>query len=216
MKRVQIPMLKFEKEQWLKSEFLIAGVDEVGRGSFAGPIVAAAVVWKYETLKSYENHPEITTLLSAINDSKKLSKTRREELDKFIKENCLEYKIAEIDSKIIDTIGIGKANKEVLIEAVMKLETKVDHILIDFFNITSDKLNIPFTSIKRGDEQSISIAAASIIAKVYRDKLMTEYHLHYPQYGFDSNVGYGTKFHREAIAQYGLSPIHRKSYKIGY
>ncbi|MDP2685314.1 MAG: ribonuclease HII [bacterium] len=177
----------------------IAGADEAGRGSWAGPIVAAAVI-----LPTKFNIP-------AVNDSKKLSPKKREELYEKIIKKAVDYNVSILSNKDIDKGGVGKANKKVLIKSVAGLKTKVDHALIDSFEIKIP--NIKSTSIVHGDSKVLSIAAASIIAKVTRDRLMVKYDMQYPHYGFARHKGYGTKIHHHNLYKYGVSPIHRRSYK---
>lgn len=181
----------------------IAGVDEVGRGPLAGPIVAAAVILDLK----YENQESI---ILNINDSKKLSENIRNELDLIIKSRALSYSIAEISSCEIDEKGIAWCNNEVLKRAVNGLEKKPSLALSDGYAIKNCPIENKF--VIKGDAKSASIACASIIAKVYRDNKMKEYSKIYPQYGFEKNVGYGTKEHIEAIKKYGYTDIHRKSF----
>ena len=176
----------------------IAGVDEVGRGPLAGPVVAAAVIL-----------PEDFDVLG-VNDSKKLSEKRREELYDIILEKAVAYRIALRDNEVIDRINILEATKEAMNEAVTELAVRPDHVLIDA--LTLKDLDIPQTGIIKGDANSVSIAAASIIAKVTRDRMMVKYHEEYPQYAFDSNKGYGTKAHYAGIETAGICPIHRKTF----
>lgn len=181
---------------------VLAGVDEVGRGPLAGPIVAAAVILN---LNKFGNN-----MILEINDSKKLSSKKREELSELIKEKSLAFNIALIDNEEIDLKGIGVCNQKVLKKAVDGLEIAPDYVISDGYPIKA--LNIPSTYSVKGDSKSASIACASIIAKVYRDNLMKKYAQLYPQYNFQSNVGYGSKVHIEAIKQSGITPIHRKSF----
>ncbi|MDD5658429.1 MAG: ribonuclease HII [Actinomycetota bacterium] len=177
----------------------IAGVDEVGRGALAGPIVAAAVILKRSEI-----------FIEGINDSKKITYRKREELFTTITKSCACYAVAKICSKIIDKITLGKANIAVLGKAIEKLEITPQIILSDnlsFYN------SAPVFPIVNGDEISISIAAASIIAKVTRDEIMKKFSLIYPEYGFEDNKGYGTKKHFLCIKKYGPCPIHRLSFK---
>ncbi len=181
----------------------VAGVDEVGRGPLAGPIVAAAVILD---LKSNEDRD----LILRANDSKKLSIACRKELAHIIKEKALAYKIIAIDNKEIDEKGIGWCNNQVFIECCAGLTIKPELVLSDGYKIKNfSDLN---EFVIKGDTLSISIACASIIAKVYRDELMVQYHNEYPHYGFDRNVGYGTEEHVLAIKKHGAIPIHRKSF----
>lgn len=206
--------LSYEKELWSQGLTRVAGVDEVGRGCIAGPLVTAAVIWPKDLLEWTEDvESEQFKLLIKIRDSKKVTKRNRNLLSEFIKENCLAYSIVEISPEEIDANGVGEANKKALREAIFKLDS-VEHAFIDHFNIFNPN-EVPHTPINGGDNLSISISAASIIAKVYRDNLMeTKYHESYPLYGFNKHVGYGTKAHIEAVKKHGLSEIHRKSFKI--
>lgn len=175
----------------------IAGIDEVGRGPLAGPVVTAAVILPKESNILY------------INDSKKLSSQKREELAEKIKEEAISYAIGIKDNNIIDKINILNATKEAMLEAVDKLSVKPEVLLIDAVHLNTD---IKQEAFVKGDENIYSIAAASIVAKVYRDKLMEEYAKAYPCYGFEKNKGYGTFDHIEAIKNNGLCPIHRSSF----
>ena len=201
-----ITMQTYERDLRKKGVTYIGGVDEVGRGPLAGPVTAACVVL-----------PEDFDVLG-VDDSKKLSEKKREELFDKIKEKALAWGIGMCDNRVIDEINILEATKKAMAEAVWAADRQlkekrmpgVEHLLIDA--VTLKAVNIPQTSIIKGDANSLSIAAASIIAKVTRDRLMTEYHRQYPFYGFDSNKGYGTKAHYEGIDKYGITPIHRKSF----
>lgn len=179
----------------------IAGVDEVGRGPLAGPVVTAAVIlkpgWK----------------VSGINDSKKLSEKKREELYEIITKEALAYCITMEDNSVIDDINILNATLKAMKAAVEGLNIKPDVVLVDA--VTIPDIDIKQQGIIKGDEKSISIAAASIIAKVTRDRLMTEMSKLYPEYDFASNKGYGTKAHIEALKANGLCPIHRRSFTKG-
>lgn len=193
-------MLEYENELHKKNIYLIAGIDEVGRGPLYGPVVAACVVMK----------PNF--FLEEINDSKKLSEKKREKLDKIIRENAISIGIGEVSSKRIDEINILEATKEAMkiaIEECLK-NTNIEHILIDAVKLDT---NIPSTSIIKGDSKSFSIACASIIAKVYRDNLLKQDALKYPLYSFDKHKGYGTKKHIEAIKEFGVLESHRRSFK---
>ncbi len=178
---------------------LIAGVDEAGRGPLAGPVVASAVIF-------YEIPPVL-----GIDDSKKLSEKKRDILCPIIKEKALAYGIGMADEKIIDSINILEATKlsmkEALKNAEIMLGAEVQHILFDAVKI--EEIETPQTPLIHGDSRSISIAAASIVAKVTRDSMMKSYHEKYPWYSFDKNKGYGTKAHYEGIKAHGICPIHR-------
>lgn len=176
----------------------IAGIDEAGRGPLAGPVVAAAVIL-----------PE-TFYLPGLDDSKKLTERKRNEYFEIIKNEAVAVGIGMIEPPEIDRINIYEAAKKAMALSVERLETKPDFLLIDAMDIS---LPIPCESIVKGDSRSISIAAASVIAKVTRDMLMKEISRKYPQYHFDKNAGYGTKEHLEALRKYGITPHHRKSFQ---
>ncbi len=178
---------------------LIAGVDESGRGPLAGPVLAAAVIL-----------PEQTDLPLPL-DSKKFSGARRAELYETITEQALAWHVASVDNHEIDKINILQASLTAMSFAVSELDPKPDLVLVD--GPHPPPISNPFRCLKGGDRNSLAIGAASILAKVERDRMMDEYHELYPQYGFSSHRGYGTKKHREAILQHGPCPIHRKTFK---
>jgi len=199
-------MLEMSYENKLWSNYnRVCGVDEVGRGPLAGPVVAAAVVFP----KNFQ--PE--GILTKTNDSKRLSKKLRNELNEAIKVNALEYKVAEIGPTVIDEINILNATIEAMQTAIKNLSSKPDFLLIDGISF-NDNLKLPYKTIKSGDRLVFSIAAASILAKVYRDNLMSELDKVYPAYGFKNHFGYGTKSHIEVIKSHGRTEIHRKSFKL--
>jgi len=177
---------------------LIAGIDEAGRGPLAGPVVAAAVILPADCV------------ILGVDDSKKLSARKREYLAEQIKEQAVAYAYGVIDQLIIDKINILQATFCAMIKAVEQLSVKPDYLLIDGQN-TID-LDFSQTAIIDGDAKSVSIAAASILAKTYRDSLMIKVAEYYPQYEFDKHKGYGTSLHIQAIQQYGICPLHRKSF----
>lgn len=181
----------------------IAGVDEVGRGPLAGPIVAASVVLNLD----YNSDKD---LILGIKDSKKLTAKSREELAEIIKSKALYYNIAEIDNNEIDAKGIGWCNNEVLKRASINMAILPEIVLSDGYAVKNIGIKNEF--IIKGDNKSASIASASIIAKVYRDKKMEEYSKIYPYYGFEKNAGYGTTEHIEGLKIYGPSPLHRLSF----
>lgn len=193
-------MLYYEEEFKKLGYKLIAGVDESGRGPIAGPVVACAVI-----LKADAN-------IEGIDDSKKLSKKRRQELLSKIKTEALSIGISFVSPKDIDQINILRASRLAMAEAIKALKVKPDFILTDFMDLSSF-LTIPFESLVKGDQKSASIAAASIIAKETRDDYMIMIDKHYPQYGFKNHMGYPTKAHIEAIKKFGITPIHRKTFK---
>ncbi len=191
-------MLAFEKQARLEGFRYISGVDEAGRGPLAGPVVAAAVIF-----------PE-GVVIEGVNDSKKLTEAQREALFETIKEKSLAYGIQAVDEKRIDEINILNATKKAMTEAIDQLQPASDCILLDAVRLENLKTRqIP---IIKGDSLSFSIAAASILAKVTRDRLLKEYDALYPEYGFAVHKGYATPQHISAIKKFGLCPIHRISF----
>lgn len=229
--------LRFEKELYSKKIKFIAGIDEVGRGCLAGPMVVGAVILnpnhlrrlielrnmslliplKRDSASSYfsrKNSKNNDVSYLEITDSKKLSPKKRKRLSNFILKNAISYSIKIISSQTIDSKGLSKCTQIGFVGAVKKLKISPEHILTDAFAIKSLPKEVQ-TSIKHGDILSISIAAASIIAKVYRDELMIKLHNNnekYQIYGFDKHKGYGTKYHLEALKTHGPSDIHRLSF----
>lgn len=194
--------LRLEKSLWKEGFRYIAGLDEVGRGCFAGPVVVGAVIF-----------PKDFKIVDGLADSKLLRSRQRERLAKSIKEQALAWSVAETSVAIINRLGIGKATQMAFRKAIKSLEKSPDFIFIDAFYIKH--LNRKRQkAVRDGDKICASISAASIIAKVYRDRLMRRLAKKYPKYGFAKHKGYGTKFHQEAIRKYGLSRIHRKSFNL--
>lgn len=194
--------LRLEKKLWHKGFKLVCGVDEVGRGSFAGPVVVGAVIF-----------PPNVILPEGLADSKLLKPRQREQLAIRIKNQALCGAVAKIGVAAINRVGIGNATHMAFRKAIRLLEQKPDFVLIDAFyikHLNRKKQQL----IKDGDKICASIAAASILAKVYRDKLMKKLHRKYPDYGFARHKGYGTKFHQQALAKYGLSELHRRSFNL--
>ena len=189
--------LKYEKELYNKGYSLIAGVDEVGRGPLVGPVVAAAVILP----KNYK--------LEGLTDSKKLSEAKRNYFDEIIKRDAISYGIGVIDNNIIDEVKMYEATKLAMKQAISNLKIKPDYVLTDAMKLDID---IDFKSLIKGDLRSLSISAASVIAKVYRDNLMYLLDKKYPYYNFKNNKGYPTKDHIEAIKKYGIIKEHRISY----
>lgn len=191
---------EYEKELNKKGIKVIAGVDEVGRGPLVGPVVTACVVL-----------PEGYTL-DGLTDSKKLTKKQRERYFDIIKNDALAIGIGIKDEKVIDEVNIYEATKLAMKEAIDNCNKiiKLEHVLIDAMKLD---IEIPTTSIIKGDQKSITISAASVIAKVTRDRMMDELDKIYPMYGFSKNAGYGTKQHIEAIKEYGIIDEHRKTFK---
>ena len=197
----KIDNYKYELELWNNGINLIAGVDEVGRGPLIGPVVAAAVILPKDFV------------LEGLTDSKKLSEKKREAFYQIIKEKAISIGVGVIDEKRIDEINIYEATKEAMIMAINNLNPKPEHVLIDAMPLD---LNVPTTSIIKGDLLSISISAASVIAKVERDHMLYVMDKEYPMYDLKNNKGYGTKKHLEAIKKYGITKYHRLSYKPVY
>ncbi len=193
-------LLDFEMEEIKQGYTLIAGVDEVGRGPLAGPVVCASVIMPLDDL------------IDGVDDSKKLSEKKREAFYDLIREKAIAYSICEIDEKRIDEINILNATKECMANAVNSLKMKPEILFVDALKLDGVDSSIKQQSIIKGDAKSYNIACASIIAKVYRDRLMVEYSKQYPEYDLAQNKGYGTKKHIEAIKKFGASPIHRKSF----
>ncbi len=193
-------MYGFELRAGFQGFDAIAGVDEAGRGPLAGPVVAAAVIFP----SGYTN--------GEIRDSKKLTPLKREALYKIIRSDAISIGLGAIEASTIDRINILQATLAAMKIAVLNLSPQPDYILIDGIN----NIDIPIQqeATIRGDSLSVSVAAASIIAKVSRDQLMDRYHVLYPQYNFLKNKGYGTKEHREAVKRYGRCKIHRRSFRI--
>lgn len=195
----KVDLYRYEKELWKNGINLIAGMDEVGRGPLIGPVVTACVILPKDFV------------LEGLTDSKKLSEKKREEFYDYIMEHAISVGIGMMDEKVIDEVNIYEATKLAMYQAVEKSKVKPEHVLIDAMKL--DKLEMPSTSIIKGDAKSISIAAASVIAKVTRDRMMIELDKKYPMYGFKSHKGYPTKKHIEAIKEYGLINGYRKTFK---
>ncbi len=199
-------MQEFERGLRAKGIKYIAGIDEVGRGPLAGPVVSACVVL-----------PEDFDVLG-VDDSKKLSEKKREELFDKILSETLAWGVGMCDNNTIDEINILNATKEAMRSAMANADkalmencgVQIQHLLIDA--LTLEGLDLPQTGIIKGDAKSVSIAAASIVAKVTRDRMMIEYAKEYPHYAFESNKGYGTKAHYQGISEHGITPIHRKTF----
>lgn len=190
-------LLKYEKELYKKGIELIAGVDEVGRGPLYGPVVCAAVILP----KNYK--------LEGLTDSKQISEKKRDKFFDIIMQDAISVSVTMRSPERIDEINIYAATKEAMIEAIDTLEVKPEHVLIDAMPL---EIDIPSTSIIKGDAKSLSIAAASVIAKVTRDKMMYEVDNAHPEYNFKKHKGYPTKAHLEALKKYGLFEGYRKTY----
>lgn len=194
-------MLRYEKELYQKGYQAIAGIDEVGRGPLAGPVVTACVILPKDCK------------IRHLNDSKKIPKKHHEEIYEEVLARALGVGIGIVDNDTIDRVNIYEATKLGMLQAIEQMKgevTKPDYLLIDAMQLDTP---IPQLSLIKGDANSLSIAAASIVAKVTRDRMMAEYAKEYPGYAFDKNVGYGTKDHLAGLKQYGVTPIHRKSFE---
>lgn len=190
---------EMEKNLYQKGFQKIGGIDEAGRGPLAGPVVVAGVIMPQDSM------------IEGVNDSKKVSEKKREKLYDLIIEEAISYSVAVIGQDVIDEINILNATKQGVTKVVQELAMKPDLILVDALTHI-DTNGIPYDSIIKGDAKCYSIAAASILAKVTRDRIMKQWDEIYPQYGFCAHKGYGTAKHIEAIKEYGLCPIHRKSF----
>ena len=197
---------EFERVLWRKNIARVAGVDEAGRGPLAGPVVAAAAI-----LPSRWAETGLPAELAGLNDSKQLSETQREKYFQFIT-GCgeIEFGIAEIDAAVIDEINILQATHRAMNDALAKLNPLPPHALVDGRPVKT--LRVPQTAIVKGDARSYSIAAASVLAKVTRDRLMLKFYAQFPEYSFAEHKGYGTAKHLAAIEKFGACPIHRKSF----
>ena len=191
-------MLAYEKECYARGLELIAGVDEVGRGPLAGPVVAAAVILP----KGCK--------IPGLNDSKKIPKSKHKEIYEAVLQNAIAIGIGARDNQVIDQVNIYEATKLAMMEAIGQLEPQPQHLLIDAMRLD---LPISQTSIIKGDANSLSIAAASIVAKVTRDQMMEEFDKEYPGYDFAQNAGYGTAKHLAGLDKLGVTPIHRRSFE---
>ena len=191
-------MLAYEKELYTQEIQLIAGVDEVGRGPLAGPVVAAAVILQK------------ACKIPGLNDSKKIPKSKHKEIYEAVLQNAIAIGIGIKDNQVIDQVNIYEATKLAMMEAIGQLEPQPQHLLIDAMKLD---LPIPQTSIIKGDANSLSIAAASIVAKVTRDQMMEEFDCEYPGYDFTQNAGYGTANHLAGLDKLGVTPIHRRSFE---
>ncbi len=194
-----VKLKEIEKELYEKGFNNICGIDEAGRGPLAGPVVVAGVIMPKDSM------------IEGVNDSKKVSEKKREKLYDIILDEAISYSVAIIGQDVIDNINILNATKQGVTEVVDGLDIKPDLILVDALQHINTR-GIPYEPIIKGDAKCYNIAAASIIAKVTRDRIMRQWDEIYPQYGFISHKGYGTAKHIAAIREYGLCPIHRKSF----
>ena len=194
-----LELKKIDKQYYDMNMKYVCGIDEAGRGPLAGPVVVASVIMKPDSM------------IEGVNDSKKISEKIREKLYELITNEAISYGVGIITQEEIDDINILQATKKGLTNSLNSMDIKPDMILVDALK-GIDTLGIPYLSIIKGDATSYSIAAASIIAKVTRDRIMREWDKVYPEYGFATHKGYGTAKHIEAIRQYGLCPLHRRSF----
>jgi len=200
--RKRVENLKYFEKKCLSDGFnCVVGIDEVGRGALAGPVVAAAVA--INDINYFH--------INDIKDSKKLNRVKREKIFELIISKSENIGIGIVGPDVIDKINIAQATFLAMKRSIAALKIIPDYILVDGFKIPN--IGVPQNNIVKGEDKSISIAAASIIAKVYRDNIMFNFHKKYPVYQFDKNVGYGTKNHLAAIKDYGISPIHRKTFR---
>lgn len=191
-------MLRYERNVIQQGFRYIAGIDEVGRGPLAGPVVSACIIMPHDDL------------IIGVNDSKQLSVVKREALYTLIMDKAISVGIGVVEPNVIDDINIYQATKVAMQQAIDDMSVKPDYLLIDAMTLEN---NLPQQAIIKGDATSYSIACASIVAKVVRDRLMSDYAKQYPHYAFEKNAGYGTKDHLRALEQYGITPIHRKSFE---
>ncbi len=197
------PSLAYERRLWADGYCCIAGLDEAGRGAWAGPVVAAAVVLP-------QDEPELQQHLDGVRDSKQLSPLRREDLLQSIIQHAAAHAVGCIPSDLIDALGIVPATRQAMSLAVGSLSSPADYLLVDYLRLPGQPL--PQYSLAKGDARILSIAAASIVAKVYRDQVMVGLDDQYPGYGFARHKGYGTPQHRAALDALGPCPVHRFSF----
>jgi ribonuclease HII len=201
-----IDRFEFERTLWQKNLTRVAGVDEAGRGPLAGPVVAAAAI-----LPPQWSESDLPLELNGLNDSKQLTEIQRERFFAFLT-SCreVEFSIAQIDAAQIDEINILQATHRAMNDALAKLNSQPQHALVDGRAVKT--MRVPQTAIVKGDARSYSIAAASVLAKVTRDRLMLGFHAQFPEYGFAEHKGYGTAKHLAAIEKFGACPIHRMTF----
>jgi ribonuclease HII len=207
---MKYPNFKEEKKLYKKGYKMVAGIDEAGRGPLAGPVIACAITFPQFLIFNFK--------FLNINDSKKLSAKQREEIYEALKDNPdVEWGIGRVSEKVIDKINILNATKLAMKRAVQNLSGRTNSAKADFLLIDGNfgiKCPIPQKSIIKGDQKVFSVAAASIVAKVTRDRLMINYHKKYPEYCFDRHKGYPTKYHKDIIKNHGLCQIHRKTFHV--
>ncbi|MDH5605962.1 MAG: ribonuclease HII [Anaerolineae bacterium] len=198
----EAPNLQFEQALWQSGVAYIAGIDEAGRGCLAGPVTAAAVI--------LPNQPDIEKRLHGVRDSKELNAKSRQKWRRIIPQESLAWGVGFADAQEVDEFGIVPATRLAAMRAIAKLKPPPEYLLIDHISIPG--AGLPETSLVKGDARSLSIAAASVLAKVERDALMVKMEKRHPGYGFANNKGYGTRQHRDAIKALGACPIHRQSF----
>lgn len=206
--RRSIPSWDFEHDLYSKGYQSIAGVDEAGRGAWAGPLVAGAVVLPHPD--ALLDFPDLAAGLADLRDSKMLTADTRERLISLIQQIAVGVGVGIVSSALIDVIGIGPANRLAWVRAINSMGVKPDHLLLDAFKLPA--MRLPQKPIIRGDAVSMSIAAASIVAKVTRDRIMHEMDASHPGYGFARHKGYGTRLHSDSLRLNGVAPVHRKSF----
>lgn len=197
------PTLEVERRLWAQGHRYVAGLDEAGRGPWAGPVIAAAVVLP-------PNKPDLETELAGVNDSKRLTPAQREVYFRVIQEIALAVGVGQATPQEIDRLGIVEATKLAMRRAIERLPRRPDYLLIDHLSLP---LPVPQESFVRGDARVLSIAAASIVAKVVRDDMMRAYDVQFPGYGFARHKGYGTPEHQQALRRLGPTPIHRRTWE---
>lgn len=198
------PDLDLEKEAWTEGYRFVAGIDEAGRGAWAGPVAAAAVVLPFECT-------DLLDRLEGVRDSKMLDAGQRERLYEPIMQIAVSVGVGMVGPDVIVEKGIAAATRQAMLQAIRLLTPDPDFLLIDYVKLP--QAGLPQKSMRKGDQKSLSIAAASIIAKVSRDRLMVDMAKRYPCYGFQQHKGYGTQVHRDAVMEYGISPVHRHTWK---
>jgi len=201
---MKLPDLSLEEAAWAEGYRWVAGIDEAGRGAWAGPVAAAAVILP-------PNCPNLPQRLDGVRDSKTLSARQREKLFEIIHKEAVAVGVVMIGSEVIVESGIMAATRRAMAEAIQMLVPRPDFLLIDYLRLPG--VSLPQQNIRQGDEKSFAIAAASIIAKVSRDRLMIQMAETYPDYGFERHKGYGTRAHREALEKHGVAPFHRHTWK---
>jgi ribonuclease HII len=208
---VKFPSFKFETEIFQQGYALVAGCDEVGVAPLAGPVVSAAVILDKESVNGRRTKSK---WWYRVRDSKTVNKKEREVLVEFIKEHCLSVGVGIVSHETIDQINIYHAAMAAMKLAISNMPTQPEYVFIDGNHKVKDLLSVKQQAVIDGDAKILSISAASIIAKVTRDKMLNELHQQYPQYNFHLNKGYPTKFHREALVKHGVCPVHRRSFGL--